>query len=87
MVVVSMRKSIRNKKERITLAHITINQEKCKSCYLCIAACPKHLIKKSDKAGITSNYVVEFCDISKECIGCKACAVSCPHLAITEVFK
>ena len=69
------------------MAYIVIDESKCKSCYLCIDACPKKLIKKSDRAGITSNFTVEFSDEKGECIGCKSCALSCPDLAITEVYK
>ena len=50
-------------------------------------ACPKGLIKKSNRTGITSNFTVEFSDEKGECIGCRCCALSCPDLAITEVYK
>lgn len=69
------------------MAYIVIDEKKCKSCYFCIEACPKGLIKKSNRTGVTSNFTVEFQDIKGECIGCKSCALSCPDLAITEVYK
>lgn len=69
------------------MAYIVIDEKKCKSCYFCIDACPKGLIKKSDKAGCTGNLIVEFKDNNNECIGCKSCAISCPDLAIKEVYK
>ena len=69
------------------MAYITIDKNRCKSCYLCLNVCPKGLIKKSSETGITSNFIVEFCDKNNECIGCKSCALICPDLAITEVYK
>lgn len=69
------------------MAYIVLDTKKCKSCYLCIDACPKKLIKKSSQTGITGNFVVDFDDKNGECLGCKCCALSCPDLAITEVYK
>lgn len=69
------------------MAYIVIDENKCKSCYLCIEACPKGVIKKSSKTGCTSNFIAEFYDPEGKCIGCKSCALSCPDLAITEVFR
>lgn len=69
------------------MSYITINNEKCKSCYLCIDVCPKKLIKKSNIIGKTGNYIVEFKDNHNECLGCCSCAMICPDIAITDVFK
>ena len=69
------------------MAYIVLDSKKCKSCYLCIDACPKGLIKKSGETGITGNFTVEFDDKNGKCLGCKCCALSCPDLAITEVYK
>ena len=67
--------------------YININESKCKSCYLCVAACPKGLIKKGDKTGKTGEFIVLFNDKDHECLGCKRCALVCPDLAIDGVFK
>lgn len=69
------------------MAYIVIDENRCKSCYLCIDACPKKLIIKSEKTGSTSNFIVEFKDENNECLGCKCCAIACPDLAIKEVYK
>lgn len=69
------------------MAYIVLDKKKCKSCYLCIDACPKGLIKKGTETGITGNFVVKFEDKNNECLGCKCCALTCPDLAITEVYK
>lgn len=69
------------------MSYIKIDQEKCKSCYLCIDVCPKKLIQKSEKTGKTGNNVVEFKDENSQCIGCTQCALVCPDIAITEVYR
>jgi len=66
---------------------VIIDVKKCKSCYICVEACPKKVLKVSEKIGKTGNGVVEFVDIDNKCIGCALCARSCPDLAITEVIK
>lgn len=69
------------------MSYIKIDKNKCKSCYLCIDICPKKLIKKSNETGKTGENVVEFCDTHSQCIGCAQCAIVCPDIAITEVYK
>ena len=66
---------------------VIINPDKCKSCYLCVAACPKKVLKISAVSGKTGNGIVEFDNSQNKCIGCALCAISCPDMAITEVIK
>ena len=65
---------------------IKINENRCKSCYICVGTCPKGLIKKSDKTNRLGDYLIEFVDKNDECIACAMCAKRCPDVAI-EVFK
>lgn len=65
---------------------IKINTERCKSCYICVATCPKGLIKKSQKTNRLGDYLVEFDNKNNECIACAMCAKRCPDVAI-EVYK
>lgn len=65
---------------------IKVNNSRCKSCYLCIESCPKGLLKKSQATNRLGEYLVEFVDKNKECIGCKICAKRCPDVAI-EVYE
>ena len=69
------------------MSYITIDKNKCKACYLCVRECPKKLIKIGAETNGLGNHVVEFCDDNGECLGCAMCAVRCPDLAITGVYK
>ncbi len=69
------------------MSYIKIDKDKCKSCYLCMETCPKNLIKKSNIIGKTGEYVVEFQDNNNQCLGCTQCAIVCPEIAITEVYR
>ena len=68
------------------MSYIKIDGSKCKSCYLCVDVCPKKLIKKSEIIGKTGEPIVEFQN-NNECIGCAQCALVCPDIAITEVYR
>ena len=69
------------------MSYIEIDKSKCKSCYLCIEACPKKLIVKGQDMGKTGQYTVEFEDKKNNCLGCAKCAMVCPDIAITKVVK
>lgn len=62
-------------KER-KMFEITIFQEWCKSCGICVALCPKTVIG-ADKTG------EPFIDNADACIGCRFCEIHCPDFAIT----
>ena len=49
--------------------------------------CPKGLIRKSDEIGKTGEFIVKFEDKENQCLGCSQCAIMCPEIAITEVYK
>lgn len=69
------------------MAHIVIDQNKCKSCFICVGTCPKGLIKKSEKVSKLGDRLVEFTDKNNECLGCAMCAIRCPDMAIVEVHR
>ena len=69
------------------MAHIVIDENRCKSCYICVNTCPKKLIRKSSKVSNLGDNLVEFVDENNECIGCAMCATRCPDMAIVEVHK
>jgi 2-oxoglutarate ferredoxin oxidoreductase subunit delta len=63
---------------------ITIDQERCKGCCLCIEYCPKATIVLSDQLNMKGYFAAAF--VNGECTGCATCAVMCPEVAI-EVFR
>lgn len=68
------------------MAKVTFTDSLCKSCGLCVQACPKQIIKISDKNMNNKGYfVAEVVDMDK-CIGCAFCATMCPDCVI-EVEK
>lgn len=68
------------------MAKVTFNKALCKSCSLCVTACPKQIIHISDNEMNNKGYfVAEVTDMDK-CIGCAFCATMCPDCVI-EVEK
>lgn len=56
----------------------------CKSCSLCVDACPKKVLRISDRINNKGyRYVEQF---GEDCIGCGICAVRCPD-GVIEVFR
>jgi 2-oxoglutarate ferredoxin oxidoreductase subunit delta len=65
------------------MSRITIDENVCKGCSLCVNACPKNLIQLSkDRINNKGYHPAEMTDQSK-CIGCASCAKMCPDCAIT----
>jgi 2-oxoglutarate ferredoxin oxidoreductase subunit delta len=54
---------------------LEINTEWCKGCGICVAFCPKEVLKvnQKDKAEVAR---------LKDCIACRMCELRCPDLAI-----
>jgi 2-oxoglutarate ferredoxin oxidoreductase subunit delta len=64
---------------------IEIDEERCKGCYLCIAACVKKNIVASECLNAGGCYPAVFRP-DNECSACALCARVCPDAAI-EVFR
>ena len=65
------------------MAKITFSTDLCKGCGLCVAACPKGLIRLSpDQLNKKGHAPAEITDQSK-CIACAFCATMCPDCVIT----
>jgi 2-oxoglutarate ferredoxin oxidoreductase subunit delta len=63
---------------------ITVKEEKCKSCGLCVNACPVKVLRISDKINAKGHRPME--QFKEGCVGCAVCALTCPDLVI-EVYK
>jgi 2-oxoglutarate ferredoxin oxidoreductase subunit delta len=65
------------------VAVVKIDKNACKGCGLCVLACPKGILKLSEKELNDKGYSpVEITDIGA-CIACAACAKMCPDLIFT----
>lgn len=67
------------------MAKVEIIRKYCKSCRLCILACPRDVLRIGENINGSGYQVAEMKD-NAECIGCSMCAVMCPEAAI-EVYK
>lgn len=59
---------------------IIIDENRCKGCELCTAACPGNLIEMSKKLN-TSGFHFAVMAKHDECNGCTLCAIMCPDIA------
>jgi 2-oxoglutarate ferredoxin oxidoreductase subunit delta len=64
---------------------VLIDEERCKGCGLCIAACPQHILGFSGRLN-RSSYDVACVEKPESCMGCAFCALTCPDVAIA-VFR
>lgn len=64
------------------MAKVTIDTDRCKGCGLCIDACPKKVLGKSEHLNIKGYHAAEPKEPEK-CIGCGFCYTMCPDCVIT----
>ena len=55
------------------MAKITIREERCKGCGLCVLSCPKKLLSISGTSNKNGYFVVKI-DDQNACVGCASCA-------------
>lgn len=68
------------------MSKVNIREDLCKGCGLCVAACPKGILKISEtEINQKGHPPVEMMDEEK-CISCAFCAMMCPDCVI-EVHK
>jgi 2-oxoglutarate ferredoxin oxidoreductase subunit delta len=64
------------------MAKVTLNEERCKGCLLCVHACAKSLIAEAgDRLNEKGYHPVKIVDMGK-CTGCAFCAAICPDCVI-----
>lgn len=64
---------------------VVIDRERCKSCYLCIRACPKQVLGADTEMNAAGGYPTAV-KHPEACIACGNCFLVCPDIAI-EVFE
>lgn len=65
------------------MAKITIREDLCKGCGLCVAACPKKILVNSRTKLNHKGHTPVECIDPAACIGCASCAIMCPDCVIT----
>ena len=62
---------------------VIFNEERCKSCALCIEACPKGILAIDTEVINAKGYNPAKIVEEEKCIGCASCALMCPDVVIT----
>lgn len=63
---------------------IVIDETRCKGCALCTVACPRNLLRLSDKINKLGYLPAEMpAGCEQDCTSCALCAQMCPDVAIT----
>ncbi len=60
---------------------VYINKEACKGCGICIAVCPKQILRFTKELNRRGVYYPEIIDEHK-CILCENCMIYCPDFAV-----
>ena len=60
---------------------VEIAEEFCKGCSLCVAACPKKVLRISDRINPKGYRPAE--QFGEGCIACGICAMTCPDATFT----
>ena len=62
---------------------VSFNEDLCKGCGLCVAACPQKILEL-DKSRLNSKGYHPAANVDPDkCVGCAFCAVQCPDSVIT----
>lgn len=65
------------------MAHIRIDESRCKGCLLCVGACPLEILALSARRNPAGYRVAEVqVPSAAQCTGCASCALLCPDVAI-----
>lgn len=65
------------------MKRVIFNEERCKSCELCVSVCLKKILRVSDDKMNEKGYNPAEIFEQDKCIGCAFCATICPDAAIT----
>ena len=62
---------------------VTVDQEICKGCSLCVSVCPRNIMALDRKTLNSKGYNPAVCTDQEQCIACGFCGIICPDSAIT----
>ena len=65
---------------------VVIDEDRCKSCGLCVSICPKKVLRISERINLKGYYPAELSD-NENCISCGFCYLVCPDKAIVQVGR
>ena len=65
------------------MATVKFNEELCKGCSLCVAACPKKIVTLAAERINSKGFIPAAVTDMSACIGCAFCAIICPDVVIT----
>lgn len=68
------------------MIEIVIHPDYCKGCSICIAFCPKNVLRPSKEMNAKGYTLPEVVD-RDACTQCKLCEIVCPDLAIAVTSK
>ena len=68
------------------MIEIVINSDYCKGCSICIAFCPRKVLRPSSQINSKGYMLPEVADLDA-CTQCKLCEIVCPDLAIAVTPK
>ncbi len=61
---------------------VIVENDVCKGCEMCVAACPKSILALDKKTTNGKGYHPVHVTDPDACIGCGSCAIMCPDMAI-----
>ncbi len=65
---------------------VVIDEQRCKGCNLCVAACPTSTLSLRESDVNDRGYHFAYMSNPDACIGCSSCALVCPDGCI-EVYR
>ncbi|MCD6350665.1 MAG: ferredoxin family protein [Armatimonadetes bacterium] len=60
---------------------VVIDADRCKACKLCIEFCPRDVLALAEELNALGHHPA-YAARPEDCIGCQACVLMCPEVAI-----
>ncbi len=64
------------------MPRVTVDNNICKGCEMCVIACPKQIISLDKNITNSKGYHPAHVTDQDACTGCGSCAIMCPDVAI-----